>query len=118
MCYAAYSKGTTALLCAILAAADQLSVREELEGQWSLSGSNFAAQAGDRVRRVTAKAWRFAGEMDEISATFAAAGMPGGFHEAAGEMYRRIAHFKGVPAPPPLDEVLAALAGDSAPQGI
>lgn len=30
MCYAAYTKGTTALLCAILAAAEELGVRKEL----------------------------------------------------------------------------------------
>src|SRR5436190_15529567 len=35
MCYAAYTKGTTALLCAILAAAEGLEVRADLEHQWS-----------------------------------------------------------------------------------
>lgn len=34
MCYAAYSKGTTALLSAILATAESLNVREELYQQW------------------------------------------------------------------------------------
>jgi hypothetical protein len=58
---------------------------------------------------VTAKAWRFAGEMEEISATFVAAGLPGGFHEAAGEVYRRIARFKGADETPPLSTVLKAM---------
>jgi 3-hydroxyisobutyrate dehydrogenase-like beta-hydroxyacid dehydrogenase len=109
MCYAAYTKGTTALLCAILAAAETLGVREELERQWSRGGSDFAEQATGRVRRVTAKAWRFAGEMEEISSTFSEAGMPGNFHAAAAAIYRRIADFKDAPATPSLESVLAAL---------
>lgn len=109
MCYAAYTKGTSALLCAILATADALGVREALEGQWSRNGSAFAEQATQRVRRVTAKAWRFAGEMEEIAATFSEAGLPGDFHRAAATLYRRIAHFKDAPSPPLLEEVLQAL---------
>jgi 3-hydroxyisobutyrate dehydrogenase-like beta-hydroxyacid dehydrogenase len=109
MCFAAYTKGSTALLCAILATAEELGVRQELEMQWSRGGSDFAQQTQERVRRVTAKAWRFAGEMEEISATFEQAGLPGGFHAAAADVYRRIAHFKGAETPS-LDEVLEALA--------
>lgn len=109
MCYAAYTKGTTALLCAILAAAERLEVREALAQQWTNEGGGFAEQVSQRVRGVTAKAWRFAGEMEEISATFHDAGLPGEFHAAAAEVYRRLAHFKNSRATPALEEVLAAL---------
>jgi 3-hydroxyisobutyrate dehydrogenase-like beta-hydroxyacid dehydrogenase len=109
MCYAAYTKGTTALLCAILGVADQLAVRAELERQWSRNGSDFADQTRLRARRVTAKAWRFAGEMEEIADTFAQAGFPAGFHEAAADVYARLADFKGAPELPALETVLAAL---------
>lgn len=109
MCFAAYTKGTTALLCAILATAETLGVREELQGQWSRNDLDFAEQASQRVRHVTAKAWRFAGEMDEIAATFSQAGVPGDFHTAAAAIYRRITHFKNAPATPSLEDVLAAL---------
>ena len=112
MCFAAYTKGTTALLCAILAAAEELGVRMDLEQQWSRNGSDFADQATRRVRRATVKAWRFTGEMDEIAATFAGAGVPAGFHEAAGEIFRRLAHFKEEPEQPSLEEVLEALVCD------
>ena len=94
MCYAAYTKGSTALLSAILAVAEALDVRAELENQWSRGGSDFAEQTNRRVRGVTAKAWRFAGEMKEIASTFESAGMPGEFHAAATEVYHRIAGFK------------------------
>jgi 3-hydroxyisobutyrate dehydrogenase-like beta-hydroxyacid dehydrogenase len=116
MCYAAYTKGSTALLCAIVATAEALGVWEALQGQWSRDSSEFAPGQGDfaqqavrRVRGVTAKAWRFAGEMDEISATFSQAGLPGDFHAAAATVYRRMAGFKDAPSTPPLEEVLAAL---------
>jgi 3-hydroxyisobutyrate dehydrogenase-like beta-hydroxyacid dehydrogenase len=112
MCFAANTKGTTALLCAVLAAAEKLDVRKELERQWSRNGSDYAEQAAGRVHRVTAKAWRFAGEMDEISETFASAGLPGEFHAGASVVYRRIAGFKDAPSLPPLEAVLAALASD------
>lgn len=109
MCFAAYTKGSTALLTAILAASEALGVREELANQWSRGGSDFAEQTTRRVRGVTAKAWRFAGEMEEIASTFEEAGMPGGFHAAAAEIYGRIAGFKDAQEVPSLADVLAAL---------
>jgi len=112
MCYAAWTKGSTALLCAIVATADELEVWEELQKQWARDWPGFPEQTVERVRRVTAKAWRFAGEMDEIAATLEAAGLPREFHAAAAEVYRRMAHFKDGPAAvPPLAVVLAALVG-------
>jgi 3-hydroxyisobutyrate dehydrogenase-like beta-hydroxyacid dehydrogenase len=109
MCYASYTKGTTALLCAILASADVLGVRENLEEQWSRDWPGFAEQTRERVRRVTKKAWRFIGEMVEISETFRHAGLPGEFHGAAEDVYRRISGFKDAPSLPALEEVLEAL---------
>src|SRR6266487_3735599 len=109
MCFAAYTKGTTALLCAILATAENLGVREALEQQWEHDGQGFAEQVSQRVRRVTAKAWRFAGEMEEIATTFRDAGMPGEFHAAAAIIYRRLAQFKDSQTTPSLEEVLGAL---------
>ena len=106
MCYAAWTKGSTALLCAILGTAEALGVWAELEQQWERNWPGFPEQSVNRARRVTAKAWRFAGEMEEISATFAGAGLPGGFHAAAADLYRRIAHFKDAPETPSLEEVL------------
>lgn len=109
MCYAAYSKGTTALLTAILATAESLGVREELNQQWELDDSNFVKQAEGRTTRVTAKAWRFEGEMREIASTFEEAGLPSGFHVAAAELYHRMAGFKDAPETPKLEDVLEAL---------
>jgi 3-hydroxyisobutyrate dehydrogenase-like beta-hydroxyacid dehydrogenase len=109
MCYAAYTKGTTALLCVILATAESLNVREELYQQWGMDEQGFSEHVIRRVRRVTAKAWRFEGEMKEIAATFREVGLPDGFHQSAAEVYRRLASFKDAGETPPLEDVLKAL---------
>jgi 3-hydroxyisobutyrate dehydrogenase-like beta-hydroxyacid dehydrogenase len=109
MCYAAYSKGTTALLASILAAAESLSVREELYQQWDKDDSGFSEQVNRRTTHVTAKAWRFEGEMYEIASTFYEAGLPNGFHEAAAEIYHRMADFKDYSEIPKLEDVLNKL---------
>ena len=109
MCFAAYSKGTTALLAGILAAAEVLGVQDDLNHQWARGNPDFPANTTERVRRVTAKAWRFSGEMEEISATFQDAGLPGEFHSAAAKIYERLAKYKDAPQVPQLEEVLAAL---------
>jgi 3-hydroxyisobutyrate dehydrogenase-like beta-hydroxyacid dehydrogenase len=109
MCYAAYSKGTTALLAAILTTAESLGVREELYQQWDLDDQGFSEQVNRRVRRVTAKAWRFEGEMNEIAETFQAAGLPEEFHKAAAEIYRRMSGFKDSAETPSLENVLEVL---------
>lgn len=109
MCFAAYTKGTQALLCAILATAETLGVREALFEQWAHDDAKFPEQVSQRVRGVTSKAWRFVGEMEEISRTFSEAGMPGDFHAAAAIIYRRLARFKDSGTTPALEDVLSAL---------
>jgi 3-hydroxyisobutyrate dehydrogenase-like beta-hydroxyacid dehydrogenase len=109
VCYAAYTKGTTALFATILATAESLGVREELYQQWDMDDPGFSEQVNQRVARVTAKAWRFEGEMEEIASTFREAGLPDGFHLAAAEVYSRLANFKNASKPPSLDDVLKVL---------
>jgi 3-hydroxyisobutyrate dehydrogenase-like beta-hydroxyacid dehydrogenase len=109
MSYAAYTKGATALLGAILAVAEEHGVRTALEAQWEHDDPGSAGRTLRRARGSTAKAWRFVGEMEEIAATFRAAGLPGGFHDAAAEIYRRQAQFKDAANPPEIAELLAAL---------
>jgi 3-hydroxyisobutyrate dehydrogenase-like beta-hydroxyacid dehydrogenase len=93
MCYAGYNKGAAALLCATLAAADELGVRELLARQWARSDREMEG-AEKKASRVAAKAWRFAPEMREIAATFAGAGVTPGFHSAAEDVYALMKGFK------------------------
>ncbi len=109
MVFAALTKGSTALLAAIYATAENLGVRADLEREWSLRDPDSVTQRRNQTRNVTAKAWRFAGEMQEIAATFEGAGIPPGFFDAAHELYSRLARFKDAESAPALDAVLAAL---------
>jgi 3-hydroxyisobutyrate dehydrogenase-like beta-hydroxyacid dehydrogenase len=109
MVYAARTKGTTALLLAVLGAAERLGVRDALEAQWDADEAGSAATAHDRARRATRKAWRFEGEMREIADTFAAAGQPAGFHQAAASVYAALAGLKDAEALPEMCTVMEAL---------
>jgi len=109
MCFAANTKGRTALLCAIVAAAEEMGVRKYLEKHWSRNDSEYTQNTHTNISRVTAKAWRFAGEMKEIASTLEAAGLPSGFHSAAYEIYQRIAKFKDADPAPIVEDVLNAL---------
>jgi 3-hydroxyisobutyrate dehydrogenase-like beta-hydroxyacid dehydrogenase len=109
MCYAANTKGTVALLAAILATAETLGVREELFEQWKHDDPALPEQVYKRVQANTPKAWRFVGEMEEISRTFREAGVPGEFHAAAANIYQRLARFKDARTAPTLEDILSAL---------
>jgi 3-hydroxyisobutyrate dehydrogenase-like beta-hydroxyacid dehydrogenase len=97
MVFAAHTKGLAALRAAVLGAARELGVLPDLERQWARSGPPFA-RAVESIQHVAPKSWRFVAEMKEIAATFEAAGMPAGFHEAAGEIFARLAPLKGASA--------------------
>lgn len=112
MCFAGYSKGSAALLCAVLALAEQLEVRELLERQWTRAAASPTTKT---VVSVAPKAWRFAPEMQEIAATFEAAGLPSEFHRAAAEIYSALASFKDLR--PGMVDVLRALSASSRPVG-
>ena len=106
MCYAAWTKGTAALLLEIRALARRAGVEATLLDEWSRSQPDLARRC-DAAVGVAGRGWRYAGEMEEIAATFASCGLPGGHALAAAEVYHRLAGFKG--ARPSVDTVLAAL---------
>ncbi len=109
MCYAANTKGTVALLAAIVATAENLGVREELFQQWKNEDPAFPEGVKRRIQANAPKAWRFVGEMEEISRTFNEAGTPGEFHAGSANIYRRLAEFKDSRTAPTLEEILEAL---------
>lgn len=110
-CYAAWTKGATALLAIIRTLARQEGVEETLLAEWKLSQPELPRRSEAIVANAR-KAWRWVGEMEEIAASFEAAGLPGGFHLAAAEVYRRLEDFKDVAAPPSLAAIAQALRGD------
>jgi 3-hydroxyisobutyrate dehydrogenase-like beta-hydroxyacid dehydrogenase len=88
MTYAAWTKGTAALLLAIRALARAEDVERVLLEEWSESQPELPDGSLRAARSAAAKGWRWVGEMEEIAATFAAAGLPDGFHRAAADVYR------------------------------
>jgi 3-hydroxyisobutyrate dehydrogenase-like beta-hydroxyacid dehydrogenase len=89
MAYAAWTKGTAALVLAARETARAEGVEEALVAEWARSLPELADTHARAERSATAKGWRWVAEMEEIAATFAAAGQPDGFHRAAAEIYRR-----------------------------
>ena len=89
MTYAAWTKGTAALLLAIRAVARASGVEADLVREWHESQPDLPGREQQARRSAATKGWRWVGEMEEIAATFADAGLPDGFHRAAAEVYRR-----------------------------
>ena len=90
MSYAAITKGTHTLHVAALVAARRLGVYEPLVQE--LKESQQAAwQRMQLLPFLPADAARWVTEMEEIAATFGAAGAPEGFHQGAAEVFRWLA---------------------------
>ena len=119
MTYAAYTKGSAALLIAIRTLAMHEGVDAALIREWKRSQAELPDRSAGAVRANATKAWRFSGEMEEIADTFAAAGLPDGFHRAAADVYRRMAGFKDAASLPSVEEaatrVLAGTAAETKP---
>jgi 3-hydroxyisobutyrate dehydrogenase-like beta-hydroxyacid dehydrogenase len=110
VCYAAWSKGSTALLAGIRALARHGGVEDALMAEWGVSAPYAASRSEDAAKKAE-KAWRWVGEMQEIAASFEKAGLPTGFHDAAATIYERLDAYKGYDAPPPASEVIDKLLG-------
>jgi 3-hydroxyisobutyrate dehydrogenase-like beta-hydroxyacid dehydrogenase len=110
VCYAAWTKGTAALLLTIRALAAAEGVEDALLAEWATSLPGLAAQSDRAAAGNAPKAWRFAAEMEEIAASFAAHGLPDGFGSAAADVYERLSGFKDITGVT-IDAVIDALNG-------
>ena len=114
MAYAAWTKGSGALLLTVHALAQAEGVGDALAAEWARSLPGLSDRVPGTEQAAAAKGWRWVGEMEEIAASMDAVGLPAGFHEAAAELYDRAAG--GAPRerpgnghPPTLDAILSAL---------
>ncbi len=87
MAYASWTKGSAALLLATRALARAEGVEPVLLEEWGLSQPGLEKRWDAADGAAAAKGWRWTGEMVEIAAAMAAAGLPEGFHQAAADMY-------------------------------
>jgi 3-hydroxyisobutyrate dehydrogenase-like beta-hydroxyacid dehydrogenase len=117
MAYAAWTKGSSALLLAARALARASGVEHTLLAEWSLSQQALGKQSEGAAGSAAAKGWRWVAEMDEVAASMAAAGLPAGFHEAAADIYHRAARAEATTTRRPaaaeqqstLDSIMSAL---------
>ena len=110
--YAAWTKGTAALLLAIRATARAEGVEPALLAEWEESLPELVERSRRAAQSAARKGWRWDYEMEEIASTFAAAGVPDGFHRAAAEVFRRSPRLDDAS----LDDVLAEVARPQAPR--
>ena len=108
MAYAAWTKGSDALLLAIRSFALAEGVEDALLREWGLSQAGLAERS-ERSGGTAGRAWRFEGEMHEIAQALGDTGLPDGFHRAAGSVYRRLRGYKDRGSPLPMAEILDAL---------
>jgi 3-hydroxyisobutyrate dehydrogenase-like beta-hydroxyacid dehydrogenase len=117
MAYAAWTKGTAALILAIRALARAEGVEQALVAEWQQSQPALTARPHVAARSALQKGWRWVAEMEEIAATMAAAGLPPGFHQAAAAIYTRVPHpqAESPTSEPSLTTVINALLAEHSP---
>ncbi|HLF12958.1 MAG TPA: DUF1932 domain-containing protein, partial [Gammaproteobacteria bacterium] len=91
MAYASLNKATDALHTAVLLAAERLGVRAQLMKEFELSQTEALRRMRARVPYLAATAERFAGEMNEIAATYDAVGVTPLFHRGAEWIFAQLA---------------------------
>ena len=117
MCYAALTKGTSALASELLTAAHALGVADALKTEFQQSQSARYTSFERGLPGIPTKSRRWVGEMEEIAKTFEDVGLTPNMLQGAADMYR----FMGSttladrtpedPSPAPtLEEMIAALA--------
>jgi 3-hydroxyisobutyrate dehydrogenase-like beta-hydroxyacid dehydrogenase len=91
MCYAAMTKGTTALAVELLVAARKLGVEQALEKELRESRNDVFDWQLKNIAVMPPKAYRWVPEMQEIAKTFGELGMTRRIFEGATDMYELVA---------------------------
>jgi 3-hydroxyisobutyrate dehydrogenase-like beta-hydroxyacid dehydrogenase len=87
MCYAAMTKGTTALMTELSVAAERLGISEVLREEFAQSQPAMLERMRRAVPEMVPKAHRWVGEMEEIAKTFGACGLTPATFEGAAAIY-------------------------------
>jgi len=90
MVYASITKGSKALVAGALIAAKKNNVYDELIEELKYSEEYFSLVAKNQIPSIKHKAYRWIGEMNEISLTYKESGLTGGFHSEAENVYELI----------------------------
>ncbi len=90
MCYAAMTKGTTALHAELLIAAEKLGLTEEVMAEFAGSQPAVVQRMEGWLPGMPAKSRRWVSEMQEIEKTFSDMGLTPDIFKGVAEMYRMI----------------------------
>jgi 3-hydroxyisobutyrate dehydrogenase-like beta-hydroxyacid dehydrogenase len=91
MCYAALTKGTTALMMQLSIAAERLGVSGTLRAEFAESQPAMLERMQRALPAMVPKAHRWVGEMAEIAKTFEACGLTPRTFQGAAELYALVA---------------------------
>ena len=118
MCYAALTKGFTALCTELLTAAEALGVSDALHKEFQTSQAALFERMQRGLPNMPPKSQRWVGEMEEIAKTFEQAGLTPNMLLGAADMYRFVGQTTLAdrnpedPTPAPtLTEMILVLAG-------
>ena len=90
MCYAAMTKGTTALQAELLIAAEKMGLTEELMAEFAGSQPAVVSRMEGWMPGMPAKSRRWISEMEEIEATFNELGLTPNIFKGVADIYRMI----------------------------
>ncbi len=118
MCYAALTKGLTALSTELLVAAEKLGVSEILRQEFEASQAALYKRMENGLPSMPERSRRWVGEMEEIAATFEHVGLTPKILEGAADMYRFVGRTELADQNPEtrdpdmnLEKIVARLAG-------
>ena len=123
MCYAGLTKGTFALYFAVLTAAEAMGLSDELRSEFMFSQPEAHSRMERHLPALPVKASRWVAEMQEIAATFEAAGVTPFLHQGAADIYETVSKTPFAQETPEnrnkhrtLAETIAAVAEFSVPE--
>jgi 3-hydroxyisobutyrate dehydrogenase-like beta-hydroxyacid dehydrogenase len=90
MCYAALTKGLTALGTELLVAAEAMGLTDQLRAEFEYSQKQLIDHFERSIPGMPPKAYRWVGEMEEIAKTFEDVGMTPNILLGAADMYRLV----------------------------
>jgi len=90
MCYAAMTKGTTALHAELLIAAEKMGLTEEVMAEFAGSQPAVVTRMEGWLPTMPAKSRRWVSEMEEIEKTFSDLGLTPNIFKGVADMYRMI----------------------------
>jgi L-threonate 2-dehydrogenase len=119
MCYAAITKGLTALGTELLVAGKAMGLAEPLRAELEQSQPQLLSWLERQVPGMPPKAYRWVGEMEEIAATFGYLGLTPSILQGAADLYRFVGQTPLAEETPEvrrlgtsLEEVIALLANE------